>query len=171
MIHTYEVDGKWLKDININSLLRRIYVWNLVSTWPTPPLMSHVSFPQWLQHWLSFLFNLNLPLGNFNILNNDSSLNLASLLLPQVQCPSPQLHLSTIQHSSTHYFIIPGTISQILNPKSTLCRHKHVAAHLFNPWRWRNPSFTSYLCFFETILFPEYSLLLPSPTMTFDDPI
>jgi hypothetical protein len=169
MIHTYDVDGKWLKDININLLLRRIYVLNLVSTWPTPPLMSHVSFPQWLQHWLSFLFNLNLPLGNFNILSNDSSLNLASLWLPQVQCPSPRLHLSTIQHGSTHYFIISGTVSTIPDPKPTPCRHKHVAAHLFNPSRSCNPSFTHSLPCFETVLFPEYSPLLPSPAMAFDD--
>lgn len=87
-----------------------------------------------------------------------------------MQCPSPRLHLFTIQHSSTHYFIIFGTVPKILNLKSTLCRRKQVAAHLFNTLHWCNLSFPNNLHFFgdylisrlfSTAAFPSYGLWSP----------
>lgn len=87
-----------------------------------------------------------------------------------MQCPSPRLHLFTIQHSSTHYFIIFGTVPKILNLKSTLCRRKQLAAHLFNTLHWCNLSFPNNLHFFgdylisrlfSTAAFPSYGLWSP----------
>lgn len=52
---------RWRKDshnlpISIHYLRKCRPSWH---THPLTPSMSYFSFPQWLQHWLSFLFNYN----------------------------------------------------------------------------------------------------------------
>lgn len=139
MIHSGDVDIKWPQYININLLLRRIYVQSLVSS-----ALLHLRC-----HTASFLNDFSIGSAFFSILIS----LLATLASSIMTHPWIWLHLTSssampftstsFSHQpaeTTHYFIIFGTRSKILNLESTLCRHTQLAAHLFNTAHGRNHS-------------------------------
>ena len=91
--------------------------------------MSYFSFPQWLQHWLSFLFNYN------SFLATPTSSIMTHLWI--------WLHFNFLKCNVLHLYFIYSTFSTVppttgssleLFPrflKSALSNHIHIAFHLF----------------------------------------